>query len=135
MKNRNQRIRCRLSNLVFLLVLFSCWVLQDFVDASRQTKWCPHAACGKVVSYITKGGGASERSEVNVECEDGHTFCWLVATGGLGAPRGVCCLTGRHWILPSCPGSAWRSRATSRCPVTCGGTGRPPSRTTTKVSY
>ena len=53
-----------------------CLLVQEFVDASRQTKWCPHTACGKVVSYISKGGGASERSGLNVECEDGHTFCW-----------------------------------------------------------
>ena len=55
--------------------------MQDFVDASHQTKWCLHAGCRKVVSYTSKGGrakesGTSDRSEVNVECEDGHTFCW-----------------------------------------------------------
>lgn len=51
-----------------------CLLLQEFVEASHQTKWCPHAGCGKVVSYTRKGSGAW--SEVNVECEDGHTFCW-----------------------------------------------------------
>ena len=86
--------------------------------------------------------------------------CWLWEgrqlhqKGGWGQIRGKCrvrgwphilLVSGRSWadaaqgvhvatLVLCCPGSAWRSRATSRCPASCGRSGRTPSRTTTRVS-
>ena len=49
--------------------------LQAYVDGSNNTKWCPYQGCGKVVA-LPPGTCVAVTAEVNVECEDGHTFCW-----------------------------------------------------------
>lgn len=50
--------------------------LAAFVDAHDKIKWCPRKECEKVVTYPPPGGVVTVNTAVNVECEDGHTFCW-----------------------------------------------------------
>jgi len=59
--------------------------LHQFVDLYADVKWCPFPDCGQAVSLKQvggaaggKGGGAAGlgRPGLNVECGNGHGFCW-----------------------------------------------------------
>jgi len=56
--------------------------IRTFVDTNCTTKWCPHIECEGVVHLppsIQKAEGAvAGNTGINVECANGHMFCWLV---------------------------------------------------------
>ena len=62
--------------------------VQQFVDSCADVKWCPFPNCGLAVGLQEVGGaksddmvkrkrgGPGDHQRLNVECEQGHGFCW-----------------------------------------------------------
>jgi ariadne-1 len=52
-----------------LLAKLDQWILDQFVDSSKNVKWCPKPGCGQAVEY--DGGDA-----IDVVCKCGTSFCF-----------------------------------------------------------
>ena len=71
-----------------LMNKYTTFDIRTFVDTNRTTKWCPHVECEGVVhlppSIVASGNQQAEgtvtgNTGINVECANGHMFCWYVS--------------------------------------------------------